>query len=85
MAKQLTIRGVEHNLYTILRAQADQADLSMNRFIIHTLQKAMGLAHTRKKEFDDLDHLAGTWSQEEFEILQTHFQDQRAIDPELWS
>lgn len=88
MAKQLTIRGVESNLYQILKMRAEQAGLSMNRFILSVLQESMGMTqinHIREIEYDDLDHLAGTWSQEEYEDFQTLFQAQRTIDSELWS
>ncbi|HSU83907.1 MAG TPA: hypothetical protein VLR69_15920 [Thermoanaerobaculia bacterium] len=32
----------------------------------------------------DLDHLAGTWSEEEAAAFDTALAEQRRIDPELW-
>jgi hypothetical protein len=35
-------------------------------------------------EFNDLDHLAGTWTQEVYEEFQEHLTLQRDIDKVLW-
>jgi hypothetical protein len=41
-------------------------------------QKAAGQYH------DDLDHLAGTWSDEEAAEFDAALAEQRKIEPELW-
>jgi len=41
-------------------------------------EKAAGQYH------DDLDHLAGTWSDEEAAEFDAALAEQRKIDPELW-
>jgi hypothetical protein len=33
---------------------------------------------------DDLDHLAGTWSDEEAALFDAALVEQRKVDPELW-
>lgn len=39
----------------------------------------------RRELHHDLDHLAGTWSDEEVEFFDAALAEQRHIDPELWS
>jgi len=34
--------------------------------------------------FNDLDHLFGIWSEEEFSVIQDIINSQRVIDSELW-
>ena len=34
---------------------------------------------------DDLDHLAGTWSEEEAKGFETSLSEQRRVDPDLWN
>lgn len=39
---------------------------------------------TVKEVYDDLDYLAGTWSDEEAEEFSKHTRDFNQIDEELW-
>lgn len=71
MAKQMTIRGLDARLERTLRAEAKRRGLSVNRTVLGLLLESTGLAETPARNtaprFDDLDHLAGTWSAEEAE------------------
>lgn len=86
--KQLTIRGVGDDLHRALRERAEQQDVSVNHYVLQLLHRAMGLSNgatLREVEYDDLDHLAGSWSREEYEAFQKHLASQRVIDEELWN
>ena len=48
------------------------------------LEEALGLTSGPKMRQHDLDHLAGTWSQEEADEFDAALAEQRRIDPELW-
>ena len=64
--KQLTIRGVDDELHYALRSRADQHGMSINRYVLSVIKESVGLANggiLRDAEFDDLDNLAGTWTQ----------------------
>jgi plasmid stability protein len=85
--KQLTIRGVDDKLHHALRSRAEQEGLSVNRYVLALLKESLGLASGRALEdveYDDLDHLIGSWTQEAYEEFSDLLQDQRQIDPELW-
>ncbi|MCZ6681134.1 MAG: toxin-antitoxin system HicB family antitoxin [Candidatus Poribacteria bacterium] len=85
--KQLTVRGVEDELHQLLQREAKRQGLSINRYVLSLLKQAVGLTEqkaTQKQAFDDLDHLAGTWSREEADEFDTALKQQRQIDGELW-
>ncbi|MCI5220107.1 MAG: antitoxin [Candidatus Electrothrix sp. LOE2] len=82
----ISIQGVDEQLSALLKQQAAKAQTSVNQFILDTLNKHVGLAKEKKftEEYDDLDHLFGSWSEEEFSEIQGAVSTQRKIDPELW-
>ena len=86
--KQLTIRGVDEKLHQRLRNKARQQGMSINRYVLHLIKESVGLANgglLQEQEFDDLDELAGTWSQAEFEEFEANLNEQRQIDEGMWS
>jgi hypothetical protein len=85
--RQLTIRGVGDQLHDALKAEAERRDLSINRYVLSVLRHAVGLASDEPRgdaEYHDLDDLAGTWTQQEYEAFSAELTRQRAVDPELW-
>ncbi len=82
----ISIQGVDEQLTALLKQQAAKARTSVNQFILDTLKKHVGLEKEKKfsKEYDDLDHLFGSWSEEEFSEIQGTISSERRIDPELW-
>lgn len=85
--KQLTIRGVDDELHYALRSRADQHGMSINRYVLTVIKESVGLTNggvLRDAEFDDLDNLAGTWTQEDYDEFKGQLQTQRSIDTELW-
>lgn len=52
---------------------------------IELLREATGQSPpSPARNLDDLDDLAGTWSDEEAEEIDEAIREQRRIDPELW-
>ncbi|MCI5194662.1 MAG: antitoxin [Candidatus Electrothrix sp. AW5] len=82
----ISIQGVDEQLTALLKQQAAKARTSVNQFILDTLKKHVGLEKEKKfsKEYDDLDHLFGSWSEEEFSEIQGTISSERRIDQELW-
>jgi hypothetical protein len=61
--------------------------MSMNHYILLVLLDEVGLGGGqpgRDMEFDDLDHLAGTWTAAEYEQFELLLDSQRIADEELW-
>ena len=81
----ISIQGVDEQLSALLKQQAAKARTSVNQFILDTLKKHVGLEQEKEAIWDDLDHLFGSWSEEEFTTIQGTISSARQIDPELWS
>lgn len=85
--KQLTIRGVSEDLHRKLKSDAELRNQSINRYVLTIIRERVGLSGgdaLPEAEFNDLDHLAGTWSEEQYREFQDTLQGQRTIDQELW-
>lgn len=83
---QLTIRGVNEKLHRLLKYEAKKQGMSLNSYLLKLIGEATGvLPPGQKKKFDDLDHLAGTWSEAEYDEFQKNLMKQRQVDEELWS
>lgn len=85
--KQLTIRGMDEKLHQTLQNKAKQQGLSMNRYVLYLIKESVGLAvrSLPEQEFDDLDDLAGTWTETEYAEFANNLNAQRPIDEEMWS
>ncbi len=82
----LSIRGVDEQLSTLLKQQANASKKSVNQFILETLRRHVGLEKDKRftKEYSDLDNLFGKWSAREFDQIQGKIDGERKIDEELW-
>jgi len=85
--KTITVRGLEPSLAGKLKQAASKEGKSVNQFVIDSLKKLLG--EEKEKRFTvvhhDMDHLFGSWSQEEFDTIQGKIDSERKIDEELWS
>lgn len=84
--KAMTVRGVNPDMAEKLQALAKKQGKSINQVILEIIQKSLGLSKEQKytRLHDDLDHLFGQWSQEEFDRIQGKIDAERTIDKELW-
>jgi hypothetical protein len=90
MAVQLTVRGVDPGLERQLRDEARRRGLSLNQTTLLLLRQALGMSVAAPPNggdatsFNDLDHLAGTWSAADAEEFSRALRDTRRVDQELW-
>jgi plasmid stability protein len=84
--KQLTIRGIDSRLDHHLKQEAERRGQSVNRYVLSILRTAAGEnpGSQSSVRYDDLDHLAGTWTEEEFVEFEQLLAAQRSIDEDLW-
>jgi len=81
----ITVRNLPPKVAKAIREKARKERLSMNKAVIKLLEEATGATQeTRKVVHHDLDHMAGTWSQAEYEEFMEALREQRQIDPEMW-
>ena len=84
--KAVTIRGVESEVAEKLRSKATQEGKSVNQLILEIIKAGLGLNKVKQysREYDDLDDLFGSWTEEEYKEIKTKIDRSRRIDEELW-
>jgi len=83
--KAITLRGIPPDVARKIQERADRLRLSLNAVVIQMLEEALGTTRPKQARcHDDLDFLAGTWSEQEAEEFDAAVADQRRIDPEVW-
>jgi len=78
----ISLRGIDDPTLGRIKASAKRRKISVNRLIIDTLRTQFGAA---ENGFDDLDDLAGKWTDaqaREFEAAVAPFGE---IEPGLWA
>lgn len=81
----ITLRNIPAELQEAIRRRAEAEGQSFNKTVLRMLEEYLGL-HRRPRPtlHHDLDHLAGTWSDEEAAAFDSSLADQRRIEPGLW-
>ena len=80
----LTLKGLEPALLERLKQQAGRRGLSLNAFARQLLARSVGLGDPMTA-YDDLDHLAGSWSAAQLAEFRENTRPFGEIDPELWA
>ncbi len=83
--RAVTLRNLPPKLDRSIRQHARQKRISLNKAVISLLEEHLGIVEKKAQvEYDDLDALAGSWSETEAAAFDTALAKQRAIDPNLW-
>ena len=84
--KAFTIRGVEPEVAEKLKIMAKKKGKSINQIVLDFIKKNLGLEKekTHSREYDDLNDLLGSWSDDEFTKIHAQINQSRQIDQELW-
>jgi plasmid stability protein len=81
----MTLRGIDERIAGALKERAKKEGTSVNSVTIRILKEFLGLEKKKRGVlYDDLDHLAGTWSQQdaaEFERATAVFE---TVDKNMW-
>lgn len=81
----MTIRGLDDSTLKALRERAEQEGASVNATMVKLLQETLGVRKKKRSaQHTDLDHLAGTWSDKDFQEFQNNVADFETIDPGMW-
>lgn len=83
---QLTLRGLDARLQREIRELARRERISLNKAAVRLLSKAAGLADAEPADRigSSLDHLIGTWSEEDAREFLASIQSCEQVDPGLW-
>ncbi|PIQ93685.1 MAG: antitoxin [Nitrospirae bacterium CG_4_10_14_0_8_um_filter_41_23] len=81
----MTIRGLDDLVVKALKEKAKEEGTSVNAVLLKILKKELGLIKkSRTVIYNDLDHLAGTWSEKDYMEFQKRIEDFEKIDENLW-
>lgn len=81
----MTIRGIDDAVAKLLKDRAKSEDMSVNGLILKMVNEFLGIEKKKRiKTYQDLDHLAGTWSEKDFNEFQKRVEDMEKIDEEIW-
>lgn len=82
----ITVRNLPPELARVIQQKAKKEKISLNHAVMDLLETATGLGKRLKKEVlhHDLDELAGSWSEQEYEEFAEALREQRQIEPEIW-
>ena len=85
--KAITIRGIEPEVAEKLKHSAALQGKSANRLLLEMIYRELGVENEKKYSrcYSDLDELFGQWNNEEFQEISKTIEQERQIDPELWS
>ena len=82
--KQLTLRGFDHDVERTLQKVAEQHGISLNKAALLLLREGAGLSKgAADKVGNSLDHLAGSWPEDEAEAFLESLEVFETIDESL--
>ena len=77
----ICVRNLDPVTLKNIKQAARKHSLSMNRYIVETLEKSV---NPNPSERHDLDEFFGSWSKDEHARMTKALKAQRTIDKELW-
>ncbi len=81
----MTIRGLDDLTVKALKEKAKKEGSSVNAALVKLLQEELGIKKKKRTVvYNDLDHLAGTWSDKDFEEFLQATADFDKIDENMW-
>jgi hypothetical protein len=83
--KTLTIRGIDPELANKIKERSGKNGESINKLILRVLKSALVIGENKVfPTYHDLDHLSGTWTEEDEKEFYKNIQGLEKIDKELW-
>jgi hypothetical protein len=81
----ITLRNLSPRIAAAIKARSEKEGLSVNKTVLRMLEESVEPKASGRQLHHDLDHLAGTWSDEEAAAFEVSLVEQRRIDPEPWA
>ncbi len=81
----LTIRGIDDITAKRLKELAKREGLSVNALLLKILRQTLGIDKKKRGViYTDLDELAGTWTEEEYQAFLKRIEPFEEVDKEIW-
>jgi hypothetical protein len=84
--KTITLRNLPPEVAKTVQQRAKKKKTSVNKAVIELLEESVGdkVKKKEKARYHDLDHLAGSWTEEEADAFDKIVKSFRTIDRDLW-
>ena len=79
----INIRNIDDSIYKRIKYESEKKGLSINKFLLQIIDKFFK-KNKEKVEYHDLDDFFGTWSEEEYKLIDEGSAQARKIDEEIW-
>ena len=81
----MTLRGIDEKTSEALKERAQKEGTSVNAVTLRLIRESLGIDKRKRNViYRDLDHLAGTWSQEEEAEFERNTAVFEKVDEEIW-
>ncbi|HXV21673.1 MAG TPA: hypothetical protein VD811_11875 [Desulfuromonadales bacterium] len=81
----MTLRGIDEKTAEALKERAQKEGTSVNAVTLRLIRESLGLDKRKRNViYSDLDHLAGTWSQEQASEFERNTAVFEKVDEEIW-
>jgi plasmid stability protein len=81
----MTLRGIDEKTAEVPKERAKREGSSVNAVTLRLLRESLGLEKKKRNVvYNDLDHLAGTWSKEEVAEFERNTAVFEKVDEEIW-
>lgn len=86
MNRNLVLENIDDVILERLQFEAKKENMDIRAFVVALIKKSLGLGKVSDKniQYNDLDSLAGTWSQEDYNDFITNTASFSQIESELW-
>jgi hypothetical protein len=84
----LTVRGFDDQLHLRLLDLASSEGISLSQAALRLMRQGAGIGAPPGREHvvgDALDHLIGTWTEQEARELDEAMRDFELVDPDMWT
>lgn len=82
--KTITMRGIDEEIAKVLKEKAKKEGISVNRVLLKLIREGLGLKKKRRTViYDDIDRLAGGWSEEDYMEFQGKVADFEVVDEDM--
>lgn len=82
----LSIRGLDQDALATLKSMASQQGASVNALVLRLIDQGLGRVPGKAacRRFDDLDALAGAWTEAEAVEFAANTESFDKVEPNLW-
>ena len=80
----IQVKEIDKSIIQQVERKAKQQNVGLSEFVLNLIRSGLQTLQTRPLAYHDLDHLAGTWSDDDVKIFEQATSDFGQINEALW-